>query len=76
MHNGGIVLFMVLGAMLAIFARPSTLWSLRWVFSSQQLAERNQPGHRRLRLFYRFGVAGHIGLGLFFFVAGVVVLLK
>lgn len=74
--NGGAVLFMVLGAVLAVFARPSTAWSLRWVFSRQHLAERNQPGHARLRLYYRLCVAGHIGLGLFFFVAGAVTLLK
>jgi hypothetical protein len=74
--NGGVVLFMALGVVLAVFARPFTAWSLRWVFSQQQLAERNQPGHRRLRLYYRFCVAGSVGVGLFFFVAGVVTLLK
>jgi hypothetical protein len=70
-----IVLFIVLGAVLAVFARTLTAWSLRWGFSAQQLAERNRPSHERLRLFYRLCVAGHIGLGLFFFVAGVVTLL-
>jgi len=74
--NGGVVFFMVLGAVLTVFARPFTAWSLRWVFSQQQLAERNEPGHERLRFYYRFCVAGHIGLGLFFVISGVVVLLK
>lgn len=74
--NGGVVLFMVLGAVLVVFARPFTAWSLRWVFSQQRLAERNQPGHERLRLYYRFCVAGSVGVGLFFFVAGVFTLLK
>jgi hypothetical protein len=74
--NGGVVLFMVVGMVLAVFARPFTAWSLRRVFSEQQLAERNQPGHRRLRLYYRFCVAGSVGVGLFFVIAGVVVLLK
>ncbi len=76
MHNGAVVLFMVIGTVIAVFARPLTLRSLRWGFSAQQLAERNQPGHGRLRLFYRFCVAGHICLGLFFFGAGVFTLLN
>jgi RHS repeat-associated protein len=46
--NGGVVLFMVLGVVLAVFARPFTAWSLRWVFSQQQLAERNEQGSTRL----------------------------
>ena len=67
---------MVIGAVLAVFARLLTVRSICWGFAAQQLAERNQPGHGRLRWFYRFCVAGHVGLGLFFFVAGVVTLLK
>jgi hypothetical protein len=74
--NGGVVLFMVVGAVLAVFARPFTTWSLRRVFSQQQLAERNEPGHARLRFYYRFCVAGSVGVGLFFVISGVVVLLK
>lgn len=73
--NGGVVLFMVVGAVLAVFARPFTACSLRWVFSQQQLAERNEPAHERLRWYYRFCVAGSVGVGLFFVVAGVVTLL-
>jgi hypothetical protein len=74
--EGEVVLFMVAGAVLAIFARPFTLWSLRPYFSKQQLAERYQPGHRRLQLFVRVSCVTSVLVGLFFFGWGVVTLLK
>lgn len=74
--KGTVVMFMVAGAALVIFARPFTLWSLRPYFSKQRLAERNQPGHRRLQLFVRASCITSVLTGLFFVVAGVVSLLK
>jgi len=74
--NGVVVLFMLLGAVLVVFARPFTASNLRPFVSKEQLAERNQPNHRRVRRFYRVGVAMHIVVGLCFFVSGVVILVK
>jgi hypothetical protein len=45
---------MVLGAILVIFGRRFTLWSLRPYFSKQRLAELDQPDQRRLRMFVNF----------------------
>jgi hypothetical protein len=75
MHNGVTVVFMVLGAVLVVFARPFALLSLRPYFSKQQLAERDKPEHRRLRLFVTVMCAIEVVVGLFFVVAGVVALL-
>jgi hypothetical protein len=71
-----IVLFMVLGAVLAVFARRFTLWSLRPYFSKQRLAELDQPGQRRLRMFVNFSRGTGVVIGLFFVVTGIVSLLK
>jgi ABC-type amino acid transport system permease subunit len=71
-----IVLFMVLGAVLAVFARRFTLWSLRPYFSKQRLAELDQPGQRRLRMFVNFSRGTGVLIGLFFVVTGIVGLLK
>jgi hypothetical protein len=67
---------MVAGAVLVIFARRFTLWSLRPYFSKQRLAERTQPGHRRLRMFVTVSWVTSVLVGLFFVVAGIVSLLK
>jgi hypothetical protein len=75
MQNGVIVVFMVLGAVLVVFARPFALLSLRPYFSKQQLAERDRPEHRRLRVFVTVTSAIEVAVGLFFVVAGVVTLL-
>lgn len=71
-----IVLFMVLGAILVIFARRFTLWSLRPYFCKQRLAELDQPDHRRLRMFVNVLWVTGVLTGLFFVVAGIVSLLK
>jgi len=73
--NGEVVLFMVLGAVLAVFARRFTLWSLRPYFSKQRLAELDQPDHRRLRMFVNVLWVTGVLTGLFFVVAGIVSLL-
>jgi hypothetical protein len=75
MQNGVIVMFMVLGAVLVVFARPFALLSLRPYFSRQQLAERHKPEHRRLRVFVTVTCVIEIVFGLFFVVGGVVALL-
>jgi hypothetical protein len=75
MQNGVIVMFMVLGAALVIFARPFAVLSLRPYFSKQQLAERDKPEHRRLQLFVTVTCAIEVIFGLSFVVAGVVALL-
>jgi ABC-type amino acid transport system permease subunit len=69
-------LFVVLGAVLAVFARRFTLWSLRPYFSKQRLAELDQPGQRRLRMFVNFSRGTGVLIGLFFVVTGIVSLLK
>jgi hypothetical protein len=74
--NGEVVLFMVAGAVLVIFARRFTLWSLRPFVSKQRLAERDQPGHRRLQMFITVSWVTSVLVGLFFVVAGIVSLLK
>jgi hypothetical protein len=74
MGNGVIVMFMVLGALLVVFARPFALLSLRPYFSKQHLAERHEPEHRRLRRFVAATIAIEVGVGLFFVVAGLVAL--
>jgi hypothetical protein len=71
-----IVLFMVLGAILVIFGRRFTLWSLRPYFSKQRLAELDQPGQRRLRMFVNFSRGTGVLIGLFFVVTGILSLLK
>lgn len=71
-----IVLFMVPGAVLAVFACRFTLWSLRPYFSKQRLAELDQPGHRRLRMFVNVSWVTGVLIGLFFVVTGIVSLLK
>jgi hypothetical protein len=74
-NNGVVVMFMVLGTVLVVFARPFALLSLRPYFSKQQLAERDKPEHWRLRLFVTLTCAIEIVVGLFFVVAGVISLL-
>jgi hypothetical protein len=59
-----------------IFARRFTLWSLRPFVSKQRLAELNQPGHRRLRMFVNVSWVTSVLVGLFFVVTGIVSLLK
>jgi hypothetical protein len=67
---------MVAGAVLVIFARRFTLWSLRPYFSKRRLAERNQPGHRRLQTFVTVSWLTGVLVGLFFVALGIVSLLK
>jgi hypothetical protein len=74
--NGEVALFMVAGAILLIFGRRFTLWSLRPYFSKQRLAELDQPGQRRLRMFVNFSRGIGVLVGLFFVISGLVVLLK
>jgi hypothetical protein len=74
--TGTIVLFMVAGAVLVIFARRFTLWSLRPFVSKQRVAERDQPGHRRLQMFITVSWVTSVLVGLFFVVAGMVSLLN
>ena len=71
-----VVLFMVAGAVLVVFARRFTLWSLRPFVSKQRLAERDQPDHRRLQMFINVSWVTSVLIGLFFVVAGIVSLLK
>ena len=72
MQNGVIVVFMVLGAVLVVFARPFALLSLRPYFSKQQLTERHKPEHRRLQLLVTVTCAIEVVVGLFFVAAGIV----
>jgi hypothetical protein len=67
---------MVLGAVLAVFARRFTLWSLRPYFSKQRLAELDQPGQHRLRMFVNVSWLTGVLIGLCFVVTGIVSLLK
>jgi hypothetical protein len=73
--DGVIVLFMVVGGALVIFARPFAMFSLRPYFTKQELAELDKPEHRRLRLIFRVSCAIEVVVGLFFVVAGLVSLL-
>jgi hypothetical protein len=65
------VVFVVIGVAFLIFGRQFAQLNLRPFVSKQQIAERNKPGHRRLRIAFAWIWATNILVGLFFIFDGV-----
>lgn len=70
--NGfGNIVAVLIGVAFLIFGRQFAQLNLRPFVSKQQIAERNEPGHRRLRLAFTWIWATNILVGLFLILDGV-----
>ena len=69
--SAGNIVMVLVGVVFLIFGRQFAQLNLRPLFSKQQISERNEPEHRRLRIAFAWIWGANIVVGLIFIYSGV-----